>query len=163
MMLSDSDIAASIATGHLLISPYDPQRLQPASLDVCLGSNFVSQGNSATLFDTFRLPPHTLILGHTMEYVRLPADLAARVEGKSTWGRRGLQVHLTAGFIDPGFYGQVTLELMNLSAEPLWLPIGTPIAQLSFHRLSSPAERPYGSPGLGSHYQGQTGATKPYE
>ena len=161
MMLSDVDIEESILSGRLVIDPYDPTALQPASLDMRLGEGFSVPGTGSE--GRLWLPTGRLVLGHTLEYVKIPDDLAARVEGKSTWGRRGLQVHLTAGFIDPGFQGQITLELLNVSGHTLFLKPGSPIAQLSFHRLTSSARRPYGSPELGSHYQDQRGATPPYE
>lgn len=165
MMLCDTHVADMVAAGRLGVDPFDPAMLQPASLDVRLGDTFLRDGmfihpvmgipgNQSVV-----LEPGIFMLAHTLETVNLPSDLAARVEGKSSWGRRGLLVHLTAGFVDPGFEGQITLELKNLSNQQLRLMIGEPIAQLSFHQLSGPAGRPYGSPGLRSHYQGQRGAT----
>lgn len=161
MMLSDRDIEYAIESGELVIDPYNPSLLQPASLDVRLGNRFRRLTLEELGPGTGYLHPNTLILGHTLETIKVPNDLTVRVEGKSTWGRRGLLVHLTAGFVDPGFHGQITLELLNVSVLPIELVPGTPIAQLSFHRLSSPARRPYGSEGLGSHYQGQMGPTPP--
>jgi dCTP deaminase len=162
VMLSDSDIVRYIQTGSLIIDPYDPGLLQPASLDVRLGNQFYIPRSRETVSgpEVFWLPRGTVVLGHTVETVKIPNNLAVRVEGKSTWGRRGLMVHLTAGFIDPGFTGQITLELLNVGTD-MFLAPGDPIAQLSFHLLSSPARRPYGSPGLGSHYQGQMGPVPP--
>lgn len=159
MQLPDHEIADLIKDGRLVVDPYDPDLLQPASLDVRLGRAFRFQGYKTTYVGSLKLSPYKLVLGHTLEILKVPDDLAVRIEGKSTWGRRGLMVHLTAGFIDPGFEGQVTLELMNVSADRIALDPGLVIAQLSFHKLSSPARRPYGSPMLGSHYQGQQGPT----
>jgi dCTP deaminase len=105
------------------------------------------------------LQPDAFLLGCTAETVKLPADLAARIEGKSTLGRRGVAVHVTAGFVDPGFQGQLTLELKNLSRTKVFLYPGMLIAQMSVYRLTSPAVRLYGEATLGSHYQGQTGPT----
>lgn len=163
MMLSDVHIAHAVAYGGLEITPWDPYLLQPASLDVRLGREFRIPGYElSTHTGVMVLRPQEMVLGHTLETVKIPNDLAVRVEGKSTWGRRGLLVHLTAGFVDPGFEGQITLELLNVSCVDIALKPHDRIAQLSFHRLSSPAQRPYGSPGLGSHYQGQMGPTAPY-
>jgi dCTP deaminase len=102
------------------------------------------------------------VLGCTMEYIRLPSTLAARIEGKSSVGRMGLAIHVTAGFVDPGFYGQLTLELVNHSGRPVFLKPGMRIAQMSFHTLSQLPRRVYGDPALGSHYQGQVGPTPSY-
>ncbi len=109
--------------------------------------------------EPFILQPHTFCLGGTIEEVRLPEDIVARVDGKSSLGRLGLLVHATAGYVDPGWTGRLTLELSNQSAMPIALYYGMRIAQISFFTLTTPVERPYGSPGLGSKYQGQTGPT----
>ncbi len=163
MMLSDRDILHAIECEGLAVDPFSPNLLQPASLDVRLGHEFRIPGYvKSTFVGPMVMSPGRFVLGHTLETVKIPSHLAVRVEGKSTWGRQGLQVHLTAGFIDPGFEGQITLELHNAGQATLRLERGMPIAQLSFHRLSSPALRPYGSAELGSHYQGQTGPTAPY-
>lgn len=159
MQLSDREIVYSIGTGHIGVDPYDEDLVQPASLDVRLGDGFRALNSRGATSGSLRLEPHAFWLGCTLESFKIPDDLAVRVEGKSTWGRRGLMVHLTAGFIDPGFQGQITLEMFNVSDQPIKLLPGMRIAQLSFHKLSSPAQRPYGSPGLGSRYQGQTGPT----
>ena len=110
--------------------------------------------------ESFVIHPGEFCLGRTMEWVELPDDVVARIEGKSSLGRLGLIVHATAGFIDPGWKGTLTLELNNLTRVPIRLHPGLPIAQLSFMALDAPAEHPYGSPELGSHYQGQTAATE---
>lgn len=168
MMLSDQHIRRLFRRG-LTIEPHDLEHLGPASYDVCLSDKFLIPRDGGyetveglTQYDVFHLRPHQLVLACTKEFFRIPDDIAARVEGKSTWGRRGLLVHLTAGFIDPGFQGQVTLELLNVSAQTMQLTPGIRIAQVSFHQLSGPAARPYGSPKLNSHYQGQLGPTPPH-
>jgi dCTP deaminase len=177
MMLSDRDIAHEIGAGRIVIDPLDPDDIQPASVDVRLGDHFrwfvdeqdpvdLRRPNVVTKEDVFIGRPYVLrpagfVLGVTVETVTLPDDLAARVDGKSSHGRCGLTVHATAGFIDPGFSGFVTLELGNDGPLDLELWPGMPVAQLEFHRLSSPCERPYGSDGLRSKYQFQRGATGP--
>ncbi len=162
-MLSDGTLRAMVGDGVIYIQPEPADAAyQPASIDLRLGGHFLRQHRrmeiEAKPGDVLTLLPGECILGHTLEEISLPDYLVARVEGKSTWGRRFLMVHSTAGFIDPGFCGQITLELHNLSPEAIVLPVGAPIAQISFEYLDAPAVRPYGSPGLGSHYQGQTGA-----
>jgi len=168
MMLSDATIKAMLRDGDIGIDPAPPySAIQPASVDLRLGGDFIRIGLFGGADKPFKLPdgeplaiaPGECLLACTAETVRVPAHLVARVEGKSTWGRRFLMVHSTAGFIDPGFHGQITLELKNLNTARLLLPVGAPIAQISFQLLDLPAERPYGTIGLGSHYQGQTGAT----
>lgn len=177
-MLSDRDIKQALATGRLIIKPEIPDNaVQPASIDIHLGNTFWVFPKSAEVFDpfnpitddttkrepivaeTFDIHPDQFVLATTTEYVKLDETLAARIEGKSSLGRLGLFVHITAGFIDPGFGGNITLELLNVSGRPLRLHTGMKIAQLSLQELSSPAERPYGHPDLGSKYQGQTVAT----
>lgn len=150
-ILSDVDIEAALrADEPLCISHFNPDQIQPASYDVTL---------SVAGLTSEWLRPGEFMLASTNEVFVIPSWLAARVEGKSSWGRRGLLVHATAGFIDPGFRGDITLELANIGREPLRLVPGMAISQVSFHELSTPARRPYGSPGLGSHYQGQRGPT----
>jgi dCTP deaminase len=177
--LSDGTIRRLIEAGRLVIDPYDPAMIQPSSIDLRLGDSFrVFHNHRVTAID-LREPPDNLTeevviaedvpfvihpgefcLGRTMEWVELPDDIVSRVEGKSSIGRLGLIVHATAGFVDPGWKGTLTLELNNLTRVPIKLYTGLPIAQLSFMALDAPAERPYGSPGLGSHYQGQRAATE---
>lgn len=145
-----------------MIQPWNPDQLQPASYDVRLGREVRTEfGISYDISgDTFRMAPGQFMLGHTEEHFRIPAHLCARVDGKSSVGRRGLAVHVTAGFIDPGFQGQITLELVNHSnVKDFHLVPGMLIAQVTFHRLTDRPERLYGDPALGSHYQNQTGAT----
>ena len=162
MLLSDRDISASLDSGRIQLDPLDRSLIQPASIDVRLDRLF-------RLFDNHRYSvidpaadqshPGEFVLGATYELVTLGDDIAARLEGKSSLGRLGLLTHSTAGFIDPGFSGHVTLELSNTATMPILLYPGMKIGQLCFFDLSSPAEHPYGSEGLGSHYQGQRGPT----
>lgn len=178
MLLPDHEILAEVAAGHVRIEPFDPALVQPASVDVRLGREFrvfgayhvmainpaldqagLTQRVAPAEGDAFILRPRELVLASTLEAVTLPAGIAARLEGISSLGRLGLQAHVTAGWIDPGFCGQVTLELSNLTTLPVMLWPGMRIGQLCFFRLSSPARRPYGAPGLGSRYQGQQGPT----
>lgn len=176
MLLADVDLAHAVATGHLGVTPFQPGSVQPASIDLTLDSRFRvfaghwyeaidPDGDQAALTFSvqiradgqFVLQPGQLVLGATAEKITLPADLAARVEGKSTLGRLGLQTHSTAGWIDPGFTGQVTLELHNVAQVAIKLRPGMAIGQLCVFQTASPSARPYGHPSLGSRYQGQDG------
>jgi dCTP deaminase len=178
-VLSDGTIMALVAQRRIVIDPWDPELVQPASVDLRLGDSFrVFHNHRASAIDLRRPPenlteevkvpgeepfvihPGEFCLGRTLEWVELPDDIVARIEGKSSLGRLGLIVHATAGFCDPGWHGTLTLELNNLTRVPIKLYPGLPIAQLSFMTLDRPALRPYGSPGLGSHYQGQRAATE---
>ena len=175
-VLSDGTIRRLVDEGRIVIEPWDPELVQPASVDLRLGSSFRVFHNHRTSAIDLREPPTNLteevtgemfvihpgefVLGVTAEYVELPDDIVARIEGKSSLGRLGLIVHATAGFVDPGFKGTLTLEITNLTRVPIKLYPGLLIAQLSFMTLDAPAERPYGSEALGSHYQGQTAATE---
>jgi dCTP deaminase len=175
-VLSDGTIRRLVDEGRIVIDPWDPELVQPASVDLRLGDSFRVFHNHRTPAIDLREPPTNLteevtaemfvihpgefVLGVTREYVELPADIVARIEGKSSLGRLGLIVHATAGFVDPGFRGTLTLEITNLTRVPIKLYPGLLIAQLSFMTLDAPAERPYGSEALGSHYQGQTTATE---
>ncbi|RPF26557.1 dCTP deaminase [Georgenia muralis] len=178
VLLSDRDIRTQLDAGRVTLEPYDVEMIQPASIDVRLDKYF-------RLFDNHRYPvidpaqdqpdltrlvdvgpddplvlhPGEFVLGATYERVTLPDDIAARLEGKSSLGRLGLLTHSTAGFIDPGFTGHVTLELSNTATMPIMLWPGMKIGQLCFFQLSSAAERPYGSGATGSRYQGQRGPT----
>ncbi|KAE8762921.1 dCTP deaminase [Georgenia thermotolerans] len=178
MLLSDRDIRVQIDAGRVVLDPFEPDMIQPASLDVRLDRYF-------RLFDNHKYPvidpsqdqpeltrlvdagpdtplvlhPGEFVLGATYESVTLPDDIAARLEGKSSLGRLGLLTHSTAGFIDPGFTGHVTLELSNTATMPIMLWPGMKIGQLCFFQLSSAAEAPYGSGARGSRYQGQRGPT----
>lgn len=178
MLLSDRDIRAELDSGHLGIDPFDPELVQPSSVDVRLDSLFrvfnntrythidpaLQQDELTSLVqvpegEPFVLHPGEFVLGSTMERCSLPADLAGRLEGKSSLGRLGLLTHSTAGFIDPGFDGHITLELSNVANLPITLWPGMKIGQLCLFRLTSPAENPYGSAKVGSKYQGQRGPT----
>ena len=178
MLLSDRDIKAEIELGRVRIEPFEPSMIQPSSIDVRLDRFFRTFENHRYPFidprqeqneltralevrpdEAFVLHPGEFALGSTYEVVSLPDDLAARVEGKSSLGRLGLLTHATAGFVDPGFSGHVTLELSNVSTLPIMLWPGMKIGQLCFMKLSSPAEHPYGSSIYGSRYQGQRGPT----
>lgn len=177
-MLSDKNIRDALLAGRLYIDP-TPKVIQPASVDVHLSRSFFSpdeekgtelwprRGADTRSFevddDGFILQPGGFVLGSTEETVHIPLTMAARFEGKSSLGRQGMLTHVSAGFIDPGFYGQITVEIVNLSSRPLDLRPGMPIGQLCFFRLETPASRAYGHPDLGSHYQGQTGATPCWE
>ena len=178
MLLSDRDILAEIESKRIVVEPYDPSMIQPSSIDFRLDRYFrVFENHRYPHIDPaadqsdltrevepigdepFILHPGEFVLGSTLEVVTLPDDLAARVEGKSSLGRLGLLTHATAGFVDPGFSGHVTLELANVATLPIKLYPGMKIGQLCFFRLSSPAEHPYGSAKYGSRYQGQRGPT----
>jgi len=176
MHLSDGSIRRLIASERLVISPFDHSSLQPAGYDCHLGRELKmlrSDGpidpfhssdlewESTVLTDdgTYLLQRGEFILGHTVEWFGIPDDIAASMNGKSSLGRLGLAVHVTAGFCDPGFCGQVTLELANMGPRPIILRPGMAISQMVFIALDAPAERPYGSDGLHSKYQLQTGAT----
>ena len=178
MLLSDRDIRAEVEAGRLRLQPWDPELVQPSSIDVRLDRYFrvfnnsqythidpaVQQDELTSLVEPagdepFVLHPGEFVLGSTLEVVTLPDDLASRLEGKSSLGRLGLITHATAGFIDPGFSGHITLELSNVANLPITLWPGMKIGQLCVFRLSSPAEHPYGSERYGSRYQGQRGPT----
>lgn len=178
MLLSDKDIRTQIDQGRVRIDPYDPAMVQPSSIDVRLDRYFrvfenhryphidpaVEQPDLTRLIEPrgeepFILHPGEFALASTYEVVTLPEDIASRLEGKSSLGRLGLLTHSTAGFIDPGFSGHVTLELSNVATLPMKLWPGMKIGQLCMFRLSSPAEYPYGSARYGSRYQDQRGPT----
>lgn len=177
MLLSDRDLKAEIAAQRVRVEPYDPGMIQPSSIDVRLDKFFrvfenhryphidpaEEQTDLTRLIEAgdeaFILHPGEFVLGSTYEVVSLPDDIAGRLEGKSSLGRLGLLTHSTAGFIDPGFSGHVTLELSNVATLPIKLWPGMKIGQLCLFRLSSPAEHPYGSSVYGSRYQGQRGPT----
>ena len=178
MLLSDRDIKAEIDAKRVSLDPYEPAMVQPSSVDVRLDRLFrvfenhryphidpaADQPDLTRLVEPegdepFILHPGEFVLGSTYEVVTLPDDVAARLEGKSSLGRLGLLTHSTAGFIDPGFSGHVTLELSNVATLPIKLWPGMKIGQLCFFKLSSPSEHPYGSEKYGSRYQGQRGPT----
>ena len=142
----------------------DDEQIQPASIDLTLGDVDMNGGEFLGAWkdgDGWLVVPEGFVLGCTAEWVMLPPSICGRVEGKSTWGRRGLLIH-AAGFIDPGFEGQITLEFKNLTNSHLYLPKGAPICQIALDWMDVPADRPYGHPTLGSHYQNQRGVTQPW-
>jgi dCTP deaminase len=178
MLMSDGDIRAEIEAGRIGLDPLEMGLLQPSSMDVRLDRFFrlfdnhkyafidpQEQQDDLTRFievksdEAFILHPGEFVLGSTYEFVTLPNNIAARLEGKSSLGRLGLLTHSTAGFVDPGFQGHVTLELSNVATLPIKLWPGMKIGQLCFFQLSSPAEHPYGSDKYASRYQGQRGPT----
>lgn len=182
MVLSDRDIKREMAAGRIVVTPLDEKDIQPASVDVRLGSNFRIFKNSSHAFidptqqqegltesidvpagETFVLHPGQFALGTTLERIAVADDILGKLEGKSTLGRLGLMIHSTAGYVDPGWDGEITLELSNVATLPIVLHPGMRIGQMSFERMSSPSERPYGSADLGSHYQGQSGATPSHQ
>jgi len=177
-VLSDRDIRAALEAGEVVIRPYDPADLQPSSVDLHLDRSFrVFRNNRYPYIDVrapqpdltellsvaddepFVLHPGEFVLGQTLEWVQLPNNLVSRLEGKSSLGRLGLLIHSTAGYVDPGWKGNLTLELSNVANLPIALYFGMKIGQISFFKMSSPVDRPYGSPGLGSKYQGQSEPT----
>ncbi len=178
VLLSDNDIRAEIDKGRVVVDPFEPSMVQPSSIDVRLDRFFrvfenhryphidpsEEQPDLTRLVEpegdeAFILHPGEFVLASTYEVITLPNDVASRLEGKSSLGRLGLLTHSTAGFIDPGFSGHVTLELSNVATLPIKLYPGMKIGQLCLFRLSSPAEHPYGSERYGSRYQGQRGPT----
>ncbi|SEF15876.1 dCTP deaminase [Jiangella alba] len=178
MLLSDRDIRAAVESKRVVLDPFDPEMIQPSSIDVRLDRYFrVFENHRYPHIDPaeeqpdltrmvepdggepFVLHPGEFVLASTYEAVTLGDDVAARLEGKSSLGRLGLLTHSTAGFIDPGFTGHVTLELSNVATLPIKLWPGMKIGQLCFFQLTSPAEEPYGTARHGSRYQGQRGPT----
>lgn len=159
MILADIDLWDLNYNHGGIIEPWNPDHLQPASMDLTLGNEFIANGTKHVVEDGYALAPREFILATTYEAVYVPNGYAARVEGRSSWGRKGLLVHATAGFVDPGFRGQITLELYNLSPETMRLKVGERLCQITYLQMTSCADRPYGDPRLGSHYQMQTGAT----
>jgi dCTP deaminase len=178
MVLSDRTIKEELAKGRIVIDPLDPQDIQPASVDLHLDRKILVFSNSRMPYidvkqgledltesieiqdkAPFILHPGEFVLGSTLENIELPGDLVARLEGKSSLGRIGLVIHSTAGFVDPGWKGHLTLELSNLARLPITLYLGMKIGQISYLRLTTEADRLYGSKELGSKYQGQTEPT----
>jgi len=178
VVLSDRDIRAEITAGRIVIDPFIPEAVQPSSVDLHLDRRFRVFRNSRYPFidvradqpeltelveiggdDPFILHPGEFVLGSTFERVQLPNDLVARLEGKSSLGRLGLLIHSTAGYVDPGWEGNLTLELSNVANLPITLYDGMKIGQISFQRLSSPAEVGYGDASIGSKYRGQRDPT----
>ena len=178
MLLSDRDILAEIDAGRVRLEPFQDSMVQPASIDVRLDRYFrvfenhkyphidpaadqpdLTREVEPDGDDPFILHPGEFVLGSTYEVIGLPDDVAARVEGKSSLGRLGLLTHATAGFVDPGFSGHVTLELANVATLPIKLYPGMKIGQFCFFRMTSASEHPYGASKYGSRYQGQRGPT----
>lgn len=176
MILSDRSIREALASGRVVIDPLQDGAVQPSSVDLRLDRAFRVFRNHTlghidvkrdlsdltTLVevaedDPFILHPGEFVLGCTLEWVGLPDDLVARLEGKSSLGRLGLLIHSTAGFVDPGFEGQLTLELSNVASLPVTLYAGMRIGQISFQQMTTPADAPYGSGAFGSRYQSQRG------
>jgi dCTP deaminase len=174
VVLSDRSIRREIEDGRIVIDPFDERLIQPSSVDVRVDRRFRVFRNSRYPFidvrqpmdeltepvaiegdDPFILHPGEFVLGQTLERVALPDDLVARLEGKSSLGRLGLLIHSTAGFVDPGFSGNITLELSNVANLPITIYHGMPIGQISFMRMDQPVEHPYGSGEKASKYQGQ--------
>jgi len=178
MVLSDRSIRQQMAAGRIIVDPCSDRDIQPSSIDLHLGTRFQVFRNSrypyidptmeqqglmdaveATTGEPFVLHPGEFVLGATIEHIKLPDDIVARLEGKSSLGRLGLLIHSTAGYVDPGWVGTLTLELSNVANLPIVLTPGMAIGQISFMQMTTPVERPYGSPELGSKYQGQVEPT----
>jgi len=178
MVLSDRSIKEQLLAGRIRIEPFHPDDIQPSSVDLHLGARFQVFRNSrypyidptreqaglmemvtSSVEEPFVLHPGEFVLGATIERIGLPDDIVGRLEGKSSLGRLGLLIHSTAGYVDPGWDGTLTLELSNVANLPIVLTPGMPIGQISFTAMSTAVDRPYGSPGLGSHYQGQIDPT----
>ena len=178
MILSDRSLREELAAGRIVIEPLDEKCIQPSSIDVKVSNLFrVFRNHTAGIIDVkqdledltemvsipedgvFMLHPGEFVLGSTLERIALPDDLVARIEGKSSLGRLGLLIHSTAGFIDAGFDGHITLELSNVASLPITIYPGMKIGQVSFVRMTTPADNPYGKGARGSKYQGQRGPT----
>jgi len=178
MVLSDRTIKQEVAAGRLIFDPYDESLVQPSSVDMRVDRQFRVFHNARYPYidvkqpmdeltelvtvegdEAFILHPGEFVLGQTLERVSLPDDLVARLEGKSSLGRLGLLIHSTAGFVDAGFEGNLTLELSNVANLPITIYHGMPIGQISFMRMDGPVEKPYGEREVGSKYQGQAEPT----
>jgi dCTP deaminase len=178
MVLSDRTIREEVEAGRIAFDPFDPSLVQPSSVDMRVDRKFRVFHNARRPFidvrepmedltelvevngdEPFILHPGEFVLGQTLERVRLPDDVVARLEGKSSLGRLGLLIHSTAGFVDAGFEGNLTLELSNVANLPITIYYGMPIGQISFMRMDSPVESPYGTGETGSKYQGQAEPT----
>lgn len=178
MVLSDRSIRMALAAGQIMVDPCSPEDIQPSSIDLHLGADFqvfrnsrypyidpsreqpgLTEAVSASAEEPFVLHPGEFALGTTVERIGLPDNVVGRLEGKSSLGRLGLLIHSTAGYVDPGWDGRLTLELSNVANLPILLTPGMKIGQISFSEMTTAVERPYGHPELGSKYQGQTHAT----
>jgi len=178
LIFSDRSIREAIESGLIQIDPFEPSFVQPSSVDLRVGNGFrvfvnhrysqidprapqsdLTQLVEVDVEEPFMLHPGEFVLGSTLERVKLGDDVVARLEGKSSLGRLGLLIHSTAGFIDPGFEGHITLELSNVATLPIAIYPEMKIGQISFYQMTTAADFPYGSPELGSKYQGQSGPT----
>ena len=178
MILSDRSLREHLDAGRIVIEPFDASCIQPSSIDVKIGNLFrVFRNHTSPIIDVkqnqenltelitialdgvFMLHPGEFVLGSTLERIAVPDDLVARIEGKSSLGRLGLIIHSTAGFVDAGFDGHITLELTNIATLPITLYPGMKIGQVSFMQMTTPADHPYGKGARGSKYQGQRGPT----
>ncbi|NTW29570.1 MAG: dCTP deaminase [Coriobacteriia bacterium] len=178
MVLSDRTILLEMAAGRIVVEPCDLDNIQPSSVDLHLGDDFqvfrnsrypyidpareqegLTEGIIVSKEEPFVLHPGEFVLGTTVEWIEIPDDIVARLEGKSSLGRLGLLIHSTAGYVDPGWKGRLTLELSNVANLPIVLTPGMKIGQISFSRMTTAVDRPYGDPSLGSRYQGQRDAT----
>jgi dCTP deaminase len=180
VILSDRTLREQLAAGRIIVDPLDESLIQPSSIDVRISNLFrVFRNHTRAVIDVkadmddltelieipadgeqaFMLHPGEFVLGSTLERIAVPDDLVGRVEGKSSLGRLGLLIHSTAGFIDAGFEGHITLELANVASLPITLYPGMNIGQVSFMQMTTPADHPYGSGAKGSKYQGQRGPT----
>jgi len=178
VILSDRSLREAVESERIVIEPFDPELVQPSSIDLRVDRIFrVFRNHTAGVIDVkrdmadltelvetpeggvFMLHPGEFVLGSTLERVGMPDDLVGRVEGKSSLGRLGLLIHSTAGFVDPGFNGHITLELANVASLPITLYPGMKIGQISFMEMTTPADAPYGKGATGSKYQGQRGPT----
>lgn len=176
VILSDRTIREEVAAGRIVIEPFEDRAIQPSSVDLRLDSYFrvfrnhtlshidvkqnleeLTELVEASDEDPFILHPGEFVLGSTLERVAIPSDLVGRIEGKSSLGRLGLLIHTTAGFVDAGWDGQLTLEFSNVASLPITLYPGMKIGQISFIRMTTDADQPYGTGKLGSKYQGQKG------
>jgi dCTP deaminase len=178
VILSDRTLREQLSAGRVVVDPLDESLIQPSSIDVRISNLFrVFRNHTRGIIDVkrdmedltelieivddeaFMLHPGEFVLGSTLERIGVPDDLVGRVEGKSSLGRLGLLIHSTAGFIDAGFDGHITLELANVASLPITLYPGMKIGQISFMQMTTPADNPYGSGAKGSKYQGQRGPT----
>jgi len=178
MILSDRSLRLALAEGRIVIDPLEERNIQPSSIDLRVDGLFrVFRNHTAGVIDVkqdledltelvqipeegvFMLHPGEFVLGSTAERIKVPDDLVARIEGKSSLGRLGLLIHSTAGFIDAGFDGHITLELSNVANLPITIYPGMKIGQVSFLQMTTPADHPYGQGAHGSKYQGQRGPT----
>lgn len=164
MILSDRDIRVALEFKEIEISPMpSDDAFQPSSIDLRLGEGFISIDGTKLADKQITVQPNDFLLASTLESVQLPSGIVAKLEGKSSIGRKGIFVHVTAGYVDPGWKGRLTLEIYNASSEPYVLKSGNKICQIRFMRLSSPVERMYGDSELGSHYQNSEGTRASYD